>query len=314
MPEGAEDGNVRVHEVFPGAAVWHFLLMTSSLTLISPHPSLNRSSAYLRYSEFSHSQKRLSKPQKSALIDGPLSRVTLILESLDFHRTCPGVPLEQFGPFPTSTQNGMPWSSSQRWRRKVEVESCIRIIGEPFFPAVLTSTSTSTGSDAEPVVRILTNRSNAQRQVIAKTFGEIAQKVTHLATVQRQVCRRIVRRDPRVALCGVACCVCSPVCLLIKHNAVWWQSVESPHLCLVREQRQSRKQFHSVCCSLLHFSKHFHFISIFACWKDVAILFTRLFHRLFAIAIFYLVGEKSRLQDRVATTPFYIMKFHYNFK
>lgn len=43
-------------------------------------------------------------------------------------------------------------------------------------PEILTLNPTD--SDTVTLVRILTNRSNAQRQVIAKTFGEIAQKVT----------------------------------------------------------------------------------------------------------------------------------------
>lgn len=60
--------------------------------------------------------------QKWSLIDKPLSFVMLIVESLDLCRTCPGVPLERCGPFPISTQNEMPWSCSQRWRRKVQLD------------------------------------------------------------------------------------------------------------------------------------------------------------------------------------------------
>lgn len=58
-------------------------------------------------------------------------------------------------------------------------------------------TSDSTGSDAGPVVRILASRSNAQRQVIAKTFGEIAQKVRRFArfdvTYTEESSDRIIR-------------------------------------------------------------------------------------------------------------------------
>lgn len=101
----------------------------------------------------------------------------LIVESLDSCRTCPGVPLERYGPFLISTQNEMPWSCSQRWRRKVQ--SVLLPWGKtPTIPAsFLTLTLYSPDSDTVTLVRILTNRSNAQRQLIAKTFEEVAQKV-----------------------------------------------------------------------------------------------------------------------------------------
>lgn len=54
------------------------------------------------------------------MIDKSLSFVMLIVERLNLSRTCPGGPLERYGPFPISTQNEMPWSCSQHWRRKVQ--------------------------------------------------------------------------------------------------------------------------------------------------------------------------------------------------
>lgn len=171
MPQGAEDDTYLCMsyscELLSDTSCWwyhHSSVLTHPSTGVAHiWDTLNSATAQTR---------------KSSLIDGPLSCVTLIMESLDFHRTCPGVPLEQYGPFPTSTQNGMPWSSSQRWRRKVE-RSDLLSHHRWTIPAVLTLNSTA--ADTVPVVRVLANRSNAQRQVIAKTFGEIAQKVTHLA-------------------------------------------------------------------------------------------------------------------------------------
>lgn len=108
-------------------------------------------------------------------------------------------------------------------------------------------TTYSPDSDTVTLVRILTNRSNAQRQVIAKTFGEIAQKVIELAQVNSDIqskswtgCKTILV----VVLCSFARtqlsfrCVRSSICLLIKHGLAWWWKAETPHLCLVRDKKQ----------------------------------------------------------------------------
>lgn len=164
---------------FPGS--WCLTLPADDLLsrAVSPHPSNNQT--YLRYSEFNHNQRdfqHLGITRKWALTEKPLSFVTLTMKTLDFHRTCAGAPLERCGLFPISTRNGMPWCSRERWRRKVQCS----VSRSPFFltiPPILTLISTD--SDTVTLVRILTNRSNAQRQALAKTFEEITQKVINLA-------------------------------------------------------------------------------------------------------------------------------------
>lgn len=51
----------------------------------------------------------------------------------------------------------------------------------------------SPDSDTVTLVRILTNRSNAQRQIIAKTFAEVAQKVIVLAQFNSDIQNNMYR-------------------------------------------------------------------------------------------------------------------------
>lgn len=76
----------------------------------------------------------------------------------------------------------------------------------PFFLTIpLILTLISTDSDTVTLVRILTNRSNAQRQALAKTFEEITQKVINSAPFNlfRPVVRRDLKRFP-ILLCRAA--------------------------------------------------------------------------------------------------------------
>lgn len=61
--------------------------------------------------------------------------------------------------------------------------------------------------------------------------------------------------EQRLDVCRVAStplssqCVCSSICVLIKHGLVLWWRAETPHLCLVKNQKQEWQQLHSWCCS-----------------------------------------------------------------
>lgn len=85
----------------------------------------------------------------------------------------------------------------------------------------------SPDSDTVTLMGILTNRSNAQRQVIAKAFEEVTQKVIDLVELNSDIqsnswtgCKTIhVVVLSRVASRQLSSkCVCSSICLLIKHG------------------------------------------------------------------------------------------------
>lgn len=218
MPQGAEDGNISVHELFLWAAVWHFLLMISSL--ISPHPSLNRSSTYLRYSEFSHSQKRLSAScENTEVIFDWWSAV--LCHSNDGN----------FG-FPQNMSWGTlgtvrPFPNFHPERDALELQSALEKKGWAFRSAFTSSVNHSCRANFNFYRRRhgACGQDPGQSQQRSETrdrqdFWRNCTKGDTFSSVQRHLYRRIVRQDPFVVLCSVASCVCSPICLLIKHDAV----------------------------------------------------------------------------------------------